>query len=134
MTDIQYKWGIQGIIGSVVLAKNLELPQFSVYRHRQRQKTEVLSTGLFISKQSVSIVHSAHFNIKKLLPKHNRKMLLINQYLNRKLFPISLWNWIRALNGILFNTDLHTSIPDCHHLLGILLVTSGEFCILFVSE
>ena len=90
MTVIQYKWGIQGIIGSVVLAKNLELPQFSVYRHRQRQKTEVLSTGLFISKQSVSIVHSAHFNIKKLLPKHNRKMLLINQYLNRKLFPISL--------------------------------------------
>lgn len=44
MADIQYKWGIDGK-GSVVLAQNLELPQFKVNKHRQMQKVEVLSTG-----------------------------------------------------------------------------------------
>lgn len=45
MADIQYKWGIDGQGSDVVLAKNLELPQFKVYKHLQRRKVEVLSTG-----------------------------------------------------------------------------------------
>ncbi|KAH9491111.1 hypothetical protein DERF_015846 [Dermatophagoides farinae] len=45
MADIQYKWGIDGLGSDVVLAKNLELPQFKVYKHLQRRKVEVLSTG-----------------------------------------------------------------------------------------
>ncbi len=44
MADIQYKWGIDGK-NDVELAKNLELPQFKVNKHRQKQKVEVLSTG-----------------------------------------------------------------------------------------
>ena len=44
MADIRYKWGIDGK-GSVILAKNLELPQFKVNKHRQMQKVEVLTTG-----------------------------------------------------------------------------------------
>ncbi|OTF78440.1 hypothetical protein BLA29_010291 [Euroglyphus maynei] len=45
MADIQYRWGIVGQGSDVVLAKNLELPQFKVYKHLQRRKVEVLSTG-----------------------------------------------------------------------------------------
>ena len=50
MADIQYHWGIDGK-GSVVLAKNLELPQFKVNKHRQMQKVEVLSTGKYPIEQ-----------------------------------------------------------------------------------
>lgn len=52
MADIQYKWGIDGnsAANHVELAKNLELPQFKVNKHRQKQKVEVLTTGKSVLK------------------------------------------------------------------------------------
>lgn len=47
MRDIRYKWnsGLQ----SVGISSEVELPQFRVLGHRQRQRTIHLSTGRFIS-------------------------------------------------------------------------------------
>ncbi len=68
--DITYKWK-DGMKNSVSISQHVQLPQFKVRGHKEKEKIEVLSTGRVylhdslvqvVSRLGLNIARSLHYN------------------------------------------------------------------------
>lgn len=132
MSDIKYKWAKAGAVG---LAKELSLPQFKVLGHRQKEKVIDLTTGRYLFlfqegglkladfqtwmpfSESPQSLRLRFCNCKNLI----KFPLSVYSPLFRQLLETDMRNSVRSKSRFLPDSDLHTSLTDRRHQLGILL-------------